>query len=179
MTRSLIGLSQCVQLHWIIWWHTQNPVSCAGVANVNCFLWFMQSRGLLLWHKLVLFVNVPCSVIQKVFIVEICTRKKSSTNCHRKFRGRFSSIPFTFKWVVYGRVNKYWTRGSLLQKKQEWMWCMLAEETSDDDWTSSEACPWKCLRWLFQEASLSKSSGHAAWNRFVWKYTNLQVNKTS
>jgi len=133
--------SQCVQLHWIIWRRTQNCVSCAGVANVNCFLWFMQSRGLLLGLKLYLFVNVPCSTIQKVFIVEICTRKKSPTNCHRKFRGQFPSVLFTFKWVVYGWVNKFWTTDFLLEKKQEWMWGMLSEETSDDDWTSSEACP--------------------------------------
>jgi len=145
MTRSHIGLSQCVQLHWIIWWHTQNHVSYAGVAIVNCFLWFMQNRGLLLWHKLLLFVNVPCSLIRNIFIVEICTRKESSTNCHRKFRGWFPCVSFTLKWVLYEWVNKFCSTGFLLEKKQEWMWGMLSEETSDDDWKPSEACPWKCL----------------------------------
>jgi len=135
MTRSHVGLSQCVQLHWIVWWRTQNPVSCAGVADVNCCLWFMQSIELLLWHKLMLCANELCRMIQRVFVAEICTRKKSSINCHRKFRFRFPSVSFTLKWVVYGYANKFWTMGFLLKKKQEWMWGMLSEETSDNDGT--------------------------------------------
>jgi hypothetical protein len=94
----------------------------------SCFMcWCSQCKLFSVVHaeqtivivtRIVLFVNMPCSMIQRVFIAEICTRKKSSTSCHRKFRGRFPSVLFTFKWVVYGRVNRFWRTVFLLKKNK-------------------------------------------------------------
>jgi hypothetical protein len=114
-----------------------------GVANAYCFLWFLQCRWLLLWHKLFLFVNMQCRCNIEAFVAEICTRKKSYKKGHSKFRNRFHGVSFPFKWAMFWWVNKFFTTGFLLKKKQEHMWHILSEETSDDDDICSEACPRK------------------------------------
>ena len=67
------------------------------VTGMTCFLFVNKSttqhRGSLLWCKLLLsFVNMQCSLIQRMFMVEIYIRKEFCTSCCRTFRRQFPIV---------------------------------------------------------------------------------------
>jgi uncharacterized membrane protein len=103
------------------------------ITGIKCLLWFLntnavQHRGILLWYKSCLLVNMQYRVMQRIFIVETYIKKKFYKKCHTNFTRWLPGVLISLKLIIHWPVDKFQT-SSLLMKKWQQVQHVLSEET--------------------------------------------------